>query len=572
MDKSHLILVVLTFIFVSISLIVVSLILFDKKRKKKFLSSLEDLEHNKNLILSTSLISELKKLEGLCNTTFVKEKYDAWYKIYKEIENVDFKKIDDQLFKIDSLINDKKYVRAQEEIYNSEKELLFIKTKSDKLLEDIVSITNSEERNRNAITGLKKSYRGIVSKYNEHKDDYKSINKALDLQFETIEKLFLAFETSLENNEFEEISKIVKAIDDLINNLSAVIEESPTILLLGNVVLPKKINDVNTIYNRMIKNGFNLDYLNLEYNNEEVLKKINIILDKLNVLNIEDSVFELKTFTNYYESIFSDFNKEKESKKVYDSLLTSIDNKLNRIYRVIKNIYVELSNLKQTYEINDGDVSGVDILSSELVSIKDDYKLISDRTKIKVLPFSKIVKELLSLSVRLNTCEDTVELTIKNLSSLKEDEVRARDQVLEIKKLVRDSKFKINSFKFPIVPKNYYVEENEAIESIESLIIELDKMPININVLNIRVDTSRDLALKLLNTSNELVKAASYAEVSIVYGNRYRSTYKEVNLGLVRAEKEFYNGEYRKSLETSLNALNEVETGIHKKILNNYES
>ena len=60
--------------------------------------------------------------------------------------------------------------------------------------------------------------------------------------------------------------------------------------------------------------------------------------------------------------------------------------------------------------------------------------------------------------------------------------------------------------------------------------------------------------------------------MAIVYGNRYRSSYKEIDINLTKAEKEFINGNYKKSLEISLNALNIVEPGIHKKLISAYES
>ena len=107
---------------------------------------------------------------------------------------------------------------------------------------------------------------------------------------------------------------------------------------------------------------------------------------------------------------------------------------------------------------------------------------------------------------------------------------------------------------------------------INEIIKELEKKPISIKILNTRVDTARDLVLKLYGTANELVKTASMAEMAIVYGNKYRSTFKDVNNGLEKAEKEFFKGEYRNSLEIILNTLNVVEPGIHKKLLNAYES
>ena len=40
----------------------------------------------------------------------------------------------------------------------------------------------------------------------------------------------------------------------------------------------------------------------------------------------------------------------------------------------------------------------------------------------------------------------------------------------------------------------------------------------------------------------------------------------------VKSEKEFLNGDYKKSLEMTLNALNRIEPGIHKKLISAFES
>ena len=72
--------------------------------------------------------------------------------------------------------------------------------------------------------------------------------------------------------------------------------------------------------------------------------------------------------------------------------------------------------------------------------------------------------------------------------------------------------------------------------------------------------------------SSELTKAAKMAEMTIVYGNRYRSSNKEVETGLIKAEVLFRKGEYKKSLETSIDAISTIEPNIHKKLISAYES
>ena len=163
-------------------------------------------------------------------------------------------------------------------------------------------------------------------------------------------------------------------------------------------------------------------------------------------------------------------------------------------------------------------------------------------------------------------------MILDSIGSMKEDEIRARQQLEEIKLILKDSKYKIREYNLPIIPKNYFVELNEAQVAIKEIIKELDKKPITIEVLNTRVDTARDLVLKLYNTTKEMMKTAMFAEMAIVYGNRYRTESEELNKYLTYAEKLFYKGEYQKSLELSINSLNKIERGIYDKLLNLYSS
>ena len=63
-----------------------------------------------------------------------------------------------------------------------------------------------------------------------------------------------------------------------------------------------------------------------------------------------------------------------------------------------------------------------------------------------------------------------------------------------------------------------------------------------------------------------------FAEMAIVYGNRYRSSVNNLDKYLRYSEKLFYRGEYKKSLEVTINSLNKVEDGIYNKLLNLYST
>ena len=128
----------------------------------------------------------------------------------------------------------------------------------------------------------------------------------------------------------------------------------------------------------------------------------------------------------------------------------------------------------------------------------------------------------------------------------------------------------MRTYKLPVITDNYFVQLSEAKEAIDEVVKELDKKPIVIKTLNMRVDTARDLVLKLYSTTSEMIKTAQLAEMAIVYGNRYRSTIKEIDKGLENAEMLYHKGNYKDALEVSLNSLEIVEKDIREKLMNVY--
>ena len=570
MDKVTVIIIVASIIFIALLLFVIKTI-FKNKKKKSILSSIDKLTTEKNMIISSILKSELAKAEKLANNKKTEKEVEDWKSRFEEIENTDMPILTDELIEVETRMVENDYEKAFEALTKAEKDIFHVKAKSIKLLGEIKDLTESEDRNREAITKLKSVYREVVFKYNKNKNDYQDVSSRIELQFENINKLFSAFEVAVQNKEYEELGKIVKALDDMINNISIVIEEAPTIVLMAKMVLPKKMKDIKNISTRMTRDGYNLEYLNIDYNIEETNKKINEIMDRLYVLNLQDSIFDLKTLIDYYEGLYSDFDSEKRGKKEYERGIINITERISKVSSIIRNLYAEIDNIKDTYDLSDDEIKVIDELNKELITVKDSFKLINDRSLSKVMPYSKLSNECELVAVNLSKVEDKLETTLKNLGSLKEDEARARDQLYEIKNIINNSKYKIKEYNLPVIPDKFYVELKEAYDAVKEINNEIEKKPISIKVLNLRVDTARDLALKLYQTATNTISSAEAAESAIVYGNRYRTSNKEVESGLISGSKAFYKGEYKESLEIVLNTLNIVEPGIQKKLLSMME-
>lgn len=572
MDRITFILIALLVWIVTIILVIVVLNVINNKEKKKLKAEIEKLEKEKNMIISASMLSELNKVEALVNNDEMKEKLDDWKARFNDIKDKDMPKITETINEIEELFLEKNFKDLKGLVLKADFDLNNLKTKASFLLDEIKDVTLSEERNRETITKLKAQYREILSTYKDYENEYEIVKVPLELQFENIEKLFNAFEVSMEQNAYTEVGRIVKAIADVIGNLKVIIEETRPIVSLGKSLIPKKEDDIKNIYDKMTREGYNLEYLNIDANIEEANKKIKDIFGRLNVLNVEDSLFELKTMHDYFDSLYADFDKERYSKKIYEDYSRSILIKATKLEKVNNELYKKIGDIKYSYDLTDDEVSVISEIKDEIMNIRASYDKVVDIARSKTLAYSKLAREMEIINSRLVKTEEKLNGALKTLGSLKEDELRAREQLEEIKRILSQTKEKIRSYKLPIVPKKYYVEMSEAMEAINELVKELDKRPISIKILNLRVDTARDLVLKVYNTVNETVKTAKMAETAIVYGNRYRVTNKEVDFGLIKAENAFFKGNFKNSLENAINAINIIEPGIHKKLLEESQS
>lgn len=566
-----LVLIISTVVIICIIIVLVCLFLIRKKEKKKYIDIANDLEIKKNKITSTPVLLELSKIEPLIKNNQMEEKYNKWNERFISIKENKISIIDDLLIDLDLYIEKKDYKNCTYKIAKIEMEIYKSREAAEHLLEEIKEITLSEEKYRSIVIKLKSKYRKTNNEYQNHKGLYEDMQSAIELQLENIEKNFLNFEKIMEKNDYSEVVKIVKALDTMIDHISIVVEETPDLILMAKQLIPKKIKEIKDVSEEMIKEGFPLDYLNIEYNIEETEKNIEKIMDKVKMLNLEDCMFELKTILDYLDSLFVDFEKERLSRKVYEEIVSAFSKKLNKTNKIVDEIYNQLEDIKRMYDLNEEDIQIIHEVKKVLVVINDDYKNMIGKVGASLSPYSKLHNEAEELVERLKQMEVELDIALKSLGNMHDDEERAREQLIEIEEFLQESKNKMRSYKLPVIEDQYFIELKEANEAIEEVIKELERKPIMIKTLNIRVDTARDLVLKLYNTTNEMIKTAILAEKSIVYSNRYRAYYDEVDDGIEEAEDYFNKGEYKKSLDTVLRTCSLVDEDIYKKMLSLYD-
>ena len=561
----------ITIIVITIISVISVLYAIRSAKNKGYKKQIEKLDIEKNKIVSTPIVPELSKIETYRKNEKIETMYKEWNKRLSDIRDVQIPKITDMILEADYCLSQRDYKSTLYKIAKLEMEIYKVRTNAEFLLDDIKDITTSEERSRKVITKYKKEYRELYDKFKESENDYADIAETVNLQFGAIAHKFEEYEDILDSNRYNEVDNTVNTIEDMLKHMTIVIDEMPQIVLMAENILPKKIKEVLENYEELKKQGYTLDYLNVEYNVSEANKKINDILERAKMLDMKDSLLELKVLMEYFENVFDDFEKEKVNKKEYSDTIANFQKKLSRINKLVNEIFKKLESIKKVYNLEEEDINLLQKIREELKKLNDDYKVLIEHTQNNAFSFSKINKELENLVARLRLIEESLDQTLDTIGSMKDDESRARQQLEEVKKILRRSRKLLREYELPVIPDNYFVELQEAQGAIKELIAELNKSPINIDNLNMRVETARDLVIKLHNRSKEMVKSAAFAEMTMVYGNRYRSKYEELDKNLAYSEMLFFKGEYKKALQLSINTLNKVEPGIQNKLVEYYK-
>lgn len=558
-------------IIVALILIAVFFIMHKRKKYKDLREKLDELERQRNLIVATPIMTELDKIKVIVKNDQLEDKYNEWTKRYDIIKNERYSEITDKLLDVDNLIESRNYKEARDKVVDLEMEIYKLRVSTDNLLDEIREVTMSEERNRAIVTKLKSRFRELERTLNNNKAAYGDVVTNIELQFENIEKNFTDFEEVMEQNEYEEVVGLVKVLDEMIAHMGVVIEELPDLILLTDKILPARIKEVNDTYDKLNAKDYPLDYMKVPYNILQIEKKLNNIKTRIKILNLEDSMFELKTFLDYLDGLLNDFEIEKRAKKVFDETARSFKIKLEKVNKIVTDIYNQLDDIKNMYNLNSEDLNDLEAVNKDLYNANSEFNNIIGDLKNKKAPYSKLKDRISKLSSNFGTIEENLNICLKSLGSMHDDEMRAREQLEEITELLKKCRLKIRKNPLPIVSNNYFVELSEANDAIYEIIKELEKTPITIKTLNIRVDTARDLSLKLYSTTNEMIKTAKLSEMTIIYGNRYKPVDKDIEQGLDIAGQLFFKGNYKKSLETAIAAINIIEPDIHKKMLSLYK-
>lgn len=557
----------LIFIVIGIVVVVVLLLFLRGMRLRKYRKLIVDVENRMNGVKSLPLQYRLGRVHSISkNMPEVAEKYEEYAQEFERISDyqknelgVLVNEVDEQLFygKLRKISSKMKMLEDMLAIYEKD---------SQALLEKIEEITEIENVQRIEIIRVKEKYRQLIDRYETVRFKIEDFVKGIVNIFNNLDDAFVKLEGMMNNQQFEDAKKLTQDIEKKVDWLNGRLEELPDYIAIVRQYIPKKCQLLDALIQEMSNGDFSLEQLNVSSRYQNIKDVLQETTQHIQHLQLEDVADTLKTLVDDIDALIKDLEVEKQSytdfKTKWDDAYTTI----TQIYDQYKQALIDQNRIENLYLINEDYVDIEEKYKDFDQILRESYDL-EEEMKAGNFSYLQMIDKAENLKKAALTHQDDLNSFFAFRDHLYLQEQRAIDELENINIVLLEIKSEIKNKHLPMINESYkdYIQDSyDKAAQIQSYRMH---RPVELTELSKRVDGARDVIYKLYDNVHNLIVTAEMVEEAIVFGNRYRSSFLEVNTELTKAEVLFRNGEYTKALSTAVDIIEKIQPGSYENLI-----
>ena len=537
--------------------VVIVLIIVSNTKKTNVKKSIDELNVRFNSVKTVPLAFKLSKAQAMAKrnddtSTEIKQ----YYQKYEDAQrNIDY--INSRLEDLDDLFASRKYSECNqtiEEIIDnlelSEKEVKDI----DKFLE---KFSQKENEQREQSAKLKEEFRELKLYINKNSNTLSIAFDGIEKKIQNVENLFSTSEEFMYVGDYLSSQDCLEKIQDNIIDIKASVKKIPELINDTKGVIPTLIEEVNRQYALLRQRGVYTKHLEVEKKLNEVKNVVSEDIKILTTGDIGDVKQDNADSKDKLNTLLNKLNNESDAYQKVRTVSDSIALKLNETKGLLN--YVKVAYNKDSKRF------GIEDLSTYLSEKEENVnKFQADFIELN----QDIASNDSASTLLLEKGEDILSKVNADATSLMEhkvtfdknatDEQRAKGQLMKLQVVLNEVEVKVLEYHLPTIADSYIDDLKIGREKIAEIKEQLAKVPIDIEQLNKSLDDAIDFIYKFYNNVNNIVGMAIMVENAIVFGNKYRSTYPEVERDLSKAEFSYLNGEYTKALTMAISCMEKL--------------
>ncbi len=564
--RAHMSTELMIYIAIAILLLILIWIVMRMMKRRKAAKRLAELEIEVNEIRNNALAYKFNKANA-----FAKANDD----IMERIKNLapKYEICQNSVASCDELFTDADEYIAAHRIKKATRSMDELETMLDDTKERIRIVNQSldhilarETEVREKSNSLKERFRNVKKVYQDNRASFYSANDYIDAEIGDIENEFSSFEEWMFASEFnkakEEVDKIAGRVDEISGRIAAY----PGLYEKAKNILPRALDEVQNNIQMLKDNQIDIRYLNTEDKTNTIGKALVSATELLDKGNLDKAGEMLDNIGDAILELQDDVMKEKKAyDEIHTDLLATFET-VDEEAEALDEIVTLYANIKDRFGLEDW-THRFALAQDQLADLQQRRRIVEDALSRDSAPSVEVVQVYREFAQDVETFHTQINDMKRMLVGASSDESRAKKQLVKLQLILNEVRLNTISRSLPNMSEQFADDLKEGERLIQRVRVVLDHSPLDVQTLNADLQDAIDFVYKLYNNANNLVGVAIMVENAIVFGNRFRSTYPEMDSELTHAEVCFQNGEYTHALKIAIQAIENMHPGIYEKLI-----
>lgn len=551
--------------------LIIFMIVYHSIKLKIYRQEILDLQNQINGIKTLPLQYRLGRVQSIAkNMPEVAEEYEQFTKDFEKI--TEFQKnelgvlvneVDESLFYGKTHGIKKKFALIREMTQRYDQD-------AKDLLARIEKVTEIENIQRVEIIRVKGKYREVGNEYEKIRVKVEEfVPHALEM-FKELDDDFVELETLMNNQMFADAKNFTEEIENRIDSLQENLKDLPSYVYVVSDLLPSKIDKVDELITSLEGDEYALEEMNIAARRQEVDEQMEESIAHVKNVDIKGAAEVLEPLTGLIEELVIDLGKELDSYKQFKEKWRESYNELQRLTDVYQNTMKEYRRLITEFVIDEEEVV-ISKKYEEFKQIQKDANDLIEQMESGHFAYANMLEHVENLYDRMMQHDAYLEEFKKQKEDIDTKNQKTEELLENINIVLLEIKSEIKNEHLPLVNDSYRDYIADSYNKVEEIKRFKTHKPVVLNELCAKVEGARDVIYKLYDNVHNMIVTAGMVEDAIVYANRYRSMFLEVNTELTKAEVLFRNGEYRNALQVAVDILERLEPGKYEELIKRKE-
>ena len=513
----------------------------------------------------------VRRLEIIARTNLIYiEIHTKFLKKFKEVRDKHDAKAQSTINHLKDLRDEKglNAKRLKEEIIDAKALIDAFDREVNDLNSELLNVVKPEEDCRQISLTHKERFRRIKQEYFAKQNNLSLVSESFAQTFGLIDSLFDQFDKLVECANYDDANLMLPKIDKILDEISNDMSKLPNLCTMVTTYIPDKISSLENAFEIMQRDHFPLEHLCVKSAIREMKDEVNVYTTKIKRFDLKNVDEELNNIVSRIDEFITLFDDEKKARQEFESNNESIYSMVTTIERRFIKLCNTIPEVQKIYVVNDVQQTNINNIHNSinrLGALKrslDTY--IHSATK---QPYSMLVSKMRELKTASDEVIASMDDFMKYIASLKNDSEEAFKRIYEGFYKVKEIERTLRKIDIEKIDAKYHEVVEQYYDYLKEVNVLLKTKPINVEKINNDIVEMTKIENEYFgkgligSTYNMMVLATN----SIVYANRDRGNFADINDLINQAENMYYEGEFEQSYRVSGSSLAKINNHHAKK-------